>query len=140
MNSLRLRLAFVPALAIAAATVACAPLRTPACAPGQQAAVQDTLYFGTAKPAGSVSPAEWTKFLEEIVTPRFPQGLTVSAATGQWRGADGSIVREESHVLQLVHAGEAVQESAVSDIAASYKRRFEQEAVLRVRANVCIAL
>ena len=127
-------------VALAIATAACAPLRPPACASGQQAAVQDTLYFGTAKPTGSVGADEWATFLEETVTPRFPQGLTVSAALGQWRGADGAIVREATHVLQLIHTGETAQDNAVGDIVAAYKRRFEQEAVLRVKANVCIAL
>lgn len=126
--------------ALIAATAACAPLRPPSCAPGQQAAVQDTLYFGTAKPTGSVGAGEWAAFLEETVTPRFPQGLTVSAASGQWRGADGAIVREPTHVLQLVHPDEAAHDKAVADIVTTYKRRFEQEAVLRVKANVCIAL
>ena len=128
------------AAALAIATAACAPLYAPGCGPGQQAAVQDTLYFGTAKPISSVGADEWAAFLEETVTPRFPQGLTVSAASGQWRGADGAIVREATHVLQLVHAGEAAHDKAVTDIVATYKRRFEQEAVLRVKAKVCIAL
>src|SRR5262249_4797549 len=38
--------------------------------------VADRLYFGRAIPGGgSVSDAAWTKFLEEVVTPRFPEGL-----------------------------------------------------------------
>ena len=127
-------------VALAATSVACATLRGPACAAGQQQAVQDTLYFGTAKPNGSVGADEWKRFLEETVTPRFPQGLTVSQAAGQWRGADGTIVREATHVLQLVHPGEAAQDSAIAEITTAYKRKFEQEAVLRVRATVCIAL
>ena len=128
------------AAVLAIATAACAPLHAPGCAHGQQAAVQDTLYFGTAKPTGSVGAGEWASFLEETVTPRFPQGMTVSAASGQWRGADGAIVREATHVLQLVHTGEAANDKAVTEIVATYKRRFEQEAVLRVKAKVCIAL
>ena len=126
-------------VALAIATAACAPLHPLDCASGQQAAIQDTLYFGTAKPSGSVGAGEWAAFLEETVTPRFPQGLTASAASGQWRGADGAIVREATHVLQLVHAGEATDDKAVTEIVVTYKRRFEQEAVLRVRAKVCIA-
>jgi hypothetical protein len=130
------RAAIVFALAITSA--ACTPLRPPGCAAGQQYAVQDTLYFGTAKPNGSVSAEEWKRFLEETVTPRFPQGLTTAQAAGQWRGADGATVREATHVLQLVHPGGAAQDSAVADIAAAYKSKFEQEAVLRVRSPVCI--
>ena len=133
-----LRLSIVTALMTGLA--ACAPLRPQACAPGQQAAIQDTLYFGTAKPAGSVGADEWAAFLEQVVTPRFPQGLTVSAAAGQWRGADGTIMREATHVLHLIHTDETVHERAIADIVAAYKRRFEQEAVLRVKANVCTEL
>lgn len=126
------------AVALAIVSAACAPLRPPLCTAGQQYAVQDTLYFGTAKPNGSVSAEEWKRFLEETVTPRFPQGLTTAQAAGQWRGADGAIVREATHVLQLIHPGEPAQDSAVADIAAAYKSKFEQEAVLRVRSPVCI--
>lgn len=126
------------AVALAIVSAACAPLRAPSCPAGQQYAVQDTLYFGTAKPNGSVSADEWKRFLEETVTPRFPQGLTTAQAAGQWRGADGAIVREATHVLQLVHLGEPAQDGAVADIAAAYKSKFEQEAVLRVRSPVCI--
>ena len=126
--------------ALVMALAACAPLRPQGCAPGQQAAIQDTLYFGTAKPAGSVGADEWAAFLEQVVTPRFPQGLTVSGATGQWRGADGAIVREATHVLQLIHADETTHERAIADIVAAYKRRFDQEAVLRVKTNVCTEL
>ena len=123
--------------ALLMALAACAPLRPQGCSPGLQTAIQDTLYFGTAKPAGSVGADEWAAFLEQVVTPRFPQGLTVSAAAGQWRGADGAIVREATHVLHLIHADEAIHERAVAEIVTAYKRRFEQEAVLRVKANVC---
>ena len=69
------------------------------CKDGYQLAVHDSLYFGTAKPDGVVSSEDWAKFLESTVTPRFPHGLTSSRASGQWRGPDGEIVREDAHVL-----------------------------------------
>ena len=114
----------------------CASMST--CGPGSQPAVHDTLYLGTGKPGGGVvTDAEWAQFLAEGVTPRFPQGLTVGAVSGQWRGADGAIVREATHVLQLVHAGDAPSEAHVVAIAQAYKARFGQEAVLRVSDRVC---
>ena len=58
--------------------------------------VNDQIFLGTDTPSGPVSPQEWTSFLAESVTPRFPQGLTVWQASGQWRGNDGAIVREPS--------------------------------------------
>jgi hypothetical protein len=126
----------LPVVAVAIALCGCAS--TAVCRSGEQASVHDTLYFGTGRPDGGVvSVEEWTRFLESIVTPRFPQGLTVSDVSGQWRGNDGSIVREATHVLQLVHPGDTDSNGRVDEIAQAYKTQFEQEAVLRVSSRVC---
>jgi len=127
------------AAAVLVAICACASSPTATCKPGEQSAVQDTLYFGTAKPDGTVTADEWTDFLASSVTPRFPRGLTVSQASGQWRGADGSIVQESTRILQLVHPDDAPSERSVAEVAAIYKSRFQQEAVLRVRTRTCIS-
>ena len=49
-----------------------------------------------------VSEARWSQFLASEVTPRFPDGLTVYDAKGQWR-APGSkkISRERSKVVMI---------------------------------------
>jgi hypothetical protein len=126
--------------ALAATLGGCAPMHRTGCATGEEALIHDTLYFGTGKPrGGTVTPAEWGEFLKSTVTPRFPQGLTVSPASGQWRGADGAIVQEASQVLHLVHADDAVSEHAVQALVAAYKAQFEQEAVLRVKARTCVS-
>jgi hypothetical protein len=112
-----------------------------ACAPGEKSTVSDVLYFGMAKPTGgTVTRDEWSAFLRTAVTPRFPAGLTAWPASGQWRGADGQVVREDSYVLNLLHPAEASAESAIQAIVSEYKTRFAQEAVLRVRSNVCVSL
>ncbi|RST48408.1 DUF3574 domain-containing protein [Variovorax sp. MHTC-1] len=132
------RLAF---LALLTATLAaCAPMHGTGCASAEQALVQDSLFFGTGKPRGGmVTSAEWAEFLKGTVTPRFPQGLTVSPASGQWRGADGAIVQEASQLLQLVHPDDAASERAVQEVIAAYKVQFQQEAVLRVKARACVS-
>jgi hypothetical protein len=110
------------------------------CAPGQQLHVSETLYFGTAKPDGVVSAQEWEAFLGDVVTPRFPDGLTVWNATGQWRSADdGEIVREQTYVLNLIHDGGTSSAAKVEELRDDYKRRFRQQAVLDTRAIVCTA-
>ena len=132
------RLAFIAALP--ALLAACASMHSLGCRQGEQALVQDTLYFGTGKPQGGVvTPQEWDGFLGDIVTPRFPQGLSVLPASGQWRGADGAIVRESSYLLQLVHPDDKTSDQAVNAIVASYKSQFQQEAVLRARSRACVS-
>jgi len=97
------------------------------------------MYFGLTRPLGKVSEAQWQSFLREKVTPRFPDGLTVWEAKGQWRGADGRITRERAKVLLLVHADTADVRTAIQAIIADYKRDYQQESVLWETASVCAA-
>jgi hypothetical protein len=118
------------------ALVACAPLPPAPLAPAQSLLL-DRLYFGRAVAGGGdVSEEDWRAFLRDSVTPRFPDGLTVWRAEGQWRAPDGALVRERSFVLELLHVGDAVSEQAVQSIRADYRTRFRQDAVLRVTAPV----
>lgn len=74
------------------------------------------------------------------MTPRFPEGLSTWQASGQWRSASGEVIREPSYVLSLVHPDDPVPNKAVQEIIASYKTRFQQEAVLRVKSYTCMSL
>lgn len=112
---------------------------TKPCAVGQQPYVSEMLYFGTDTPYGEVSDEEWQVFVEQVVTPRFPQGLTVWPAYGQWRMASGEIVQEGTFVLHVMHLNEPVRETAIQEIMDEYKSSFQQEAVLRVQNDVCVS-
>ena len=115
------------------------PLPQNACAPLGHSYTRTTLYFGLNRKTGNITGAQWKTFLREEVTPRFPQGLTVWEAGGQWRRADGAIVRERSKVLLLVHDESAAVAAAITAIIERYKQRFEQESVLWETARVCAA-
>jgi hypothetical protein len=95
--------------------------------------VSDRLFFGRDIPGGGmVSDEEWASFLQEIVTPRFPQGLTVWRADGQWLDEAGRTVEEPVLVVEVLHPPGAEHDRAMAEIADEYARRFRQEAVLRV--------
>jgi hypothetical protein len=125
---------------LSAAIASCSAIRPKSCLPSQRAAVQELLYFGTEKPSERVTAEDWSDFLAGTVTPRFPEGLTAWQASGQWRSASGGIVQEPSYVLSLVHPANSASEAAIREIVDAYKSRFEQEAVLRVSSDVCMAL
>ena len=115
-----------------------APVVTAACAVGDTAMVRDVVYFGRNRPEGGVvSDGEWRSFLDQVVTPRFPSGLTVVEATGQWQGGSGTVEQERSEIVTLLHNGSEAARQSVAAIAAEYKRRFRQEAVLRERMTTC---
>ncbi len=97
----------------------------------------DRLYFGRAiADTGIVSDSAWTVFVNDIVTPRFPAGITTWRAEGQWRSSTGAVVREPTVVLEIVHPRSQGAETALRTVILEYKRRFLQEAVLRVTTEV----
>lgn len=98
------------------------------------------LLFGLGRQrGGEVSEEEWRAFLETEVTPRFPAGLTVLAAYGQWRSPSGLMIKEPSRVLVIWYRHEATAEAAIEAIRDAYKRRFGQESVLRVDGISCVS-
>ena len=110
----------------------------PSCAIGDTALVRDVIYFGRNRPGGGiVTDEEWQSFLDQVLTPRFPAGLTVVAASGQWKGKSGLVEQEQSEVVTVFHSGDEAARRAVMEAVVEYKRRFRQEAVLRERVPTC---
>ncbi|MGZ8495796.1 MAG: DUF3574 domain-containing protein, partial [Candidatus Binatia bacterium] len=93
-------------IATAALLPACMSLRQEICRSEEQSAIHDSLYFGTAMPDGVVTGEEWAQFLGDVITPRFPQGLTVFRASGQWNMENGTMAREATYVVQIIHPNE----------------------------------
>src|SRR3954454_21251950 len=92
---------FAAGLAAGAGMTTAFAQRGPAAAPGgcgaaTAAQLRTTLYFGMARPKGSVSELEWQLFLRDEVTPRFPAGLTVWDAEGQWRSGPAAVEHERT--------------------------------------------
>ena len=108
--------------------------RTVPSKPSFSAYLRTELFFGMDKPSGgSVSEDEWQKFVAEIVTTRFPDGLTVDDALGQY--LDGkTLVREKSKQLILIYPRKFKTASSrkIEEIRAAYIKAFDQKSVLRV--------
>ena len=124
--------------AVAVVMGACAGNARSTCAEGTEHFVKYELFMGLDSQSGEVVADEaWNTFLEDSVTPRFPDGLTVFDARGQWRNSEGLVLKERSKVLViLVPAGEDGMR-LTGEIADEYKLRFNQESVLNVVSDVC---
>lgn len=93
------------------------------------------LYFGMNKPDDSeVSAAEWSDFLENEVTPRFPDGFTVLESFGQYKDNRGKIIKEKSRVVILLYTKKDKRKNntKIEEIRTAYKKFFQQESVLRM--------
>jgi hypothetical protein len=103
---------------------------------GAQNVIDDKLVFGRSIPTGgTVSDSAWDAFMSEIVTPRFPAGLTVWHAQGQWLDPRGTTVREAVVIVEVVHPSGEPADSVFARVANEYRRRFHQDAVLRITTN-----
>ena len=106
--------------------------------------VRTELFFGSNKPDGTVvTEQQFQKFLDQEITPRFPDGLTLLTGLGQFRGSSGVIQRERSMLLILLYPrGDARAASKkIEEIRAKYEQMFQQESVLRAdeRLPECVS-
>ena len=99
------------------------------------------LYFGTARANGAdVTDEQFAQFIDQHVTPRFPDGLTLLSGYGQYRTASGVINKEKSFLLILFFppsmrdAGRHIEE-----LRNIYKSTFQQEAVLRADSGMPVS-
>jgi Protein of unknown function (DUF3574) len=95
------------------------------------------LFFGLNRPGGVVTEAEFQRFVDTAVTPRFPDGLTIVSAKGQFRGANNAVEREDAKVLILLYPFTDPSNAKVEKIRSEYKTAFEQQSVLRVDEQSC---
>lgn len=127
-------------IALLAAAVCAAAAPASACPEGLRPAETAQLFFGRSMgEMGEVSDADWRAFVDAEVSPRFPDGLTVSDVYGQWKSPAGDFVREDSKALFVVLAGAPGERQRLELIRDAYKRRFHQQSVLLVEQKACVA-
>ncbi len=94
---------------------------------------QKDLFFGRNIPGGGeISQAEFEAFVDNIITSRFPAGLTIFDADGQFQDSTGTIVEERSKLVTLFVEDTPQSESAINEIVLAYLQQFNQESVLQV--------
>ena len=113
---------------------------TPPCPAGTDRWTEYRLFFGRSQGTSEVVTDEaWREFLAVEITPRFPDGLSVMDAAGQWRGASGTIVRERSKLVLILAESGASGLQRTDEIAQAYRQAFGQESVLRVVTTACVS-
>lgn len=107
--------------------------------------VRSELYFGVGQENGdsrreqtdTISEAQWRAFLDREVTPRFPDGLTVFDAYGQWlfRGAQQP-ERLRTKVLVVLHEDTPQRRNDIEAIRLAWKQATHHQSVLWSRQAV----
>lgn len=107
--------------------------------------VRSELYFGIGgedvasarAQTDTISEEQWRAFLDREVTPRFPDGLTVFDAYGQWlfRG-DPAPKRLRTRVLVVLHEDTPQRRADIEAIRLAWKQATGHQSVLWSRQPV----
>jgi hypothetical protein len=87
-----------------------------------------------------VSEVEWGRFVDREITPRFPAGLTVYNAAGQWQDTTTKkVVHEPSKMVVIVLPGDDDEIARLNAVVEAYKTRFKQQSVVVIVRPACVS-
>lgn len=89
------------------------------------------LYFGRSVPArADVTDAEWSDFVNQVVTPTLPNGFTVFDADGAWMNpVTRRTIHEHTKVLLAAMPNDPQSVAAMGRIRTAYQLQFHQQLV-----------
>ena len=128
------------AIVLTSAFVGGAQAQSGECRTGKPQQVAELMFGRKIGDRIAVSEAAWARFVDREITPRFPDGLSIIDARGQWRDtARNKIVREPSKLVQIVLPGKAEDDQRLAEIADAYKKKFQQQSVGIIVRAACVA-
>lgn len=105
--------------------------------------LRSELYFAVGPmdaPDDDIREIKWHAFLDREVTPRFPDGLTVFDAYGQWRSrATNATSRLRSKVVIILCEDTASNRAAIDAIRVAYKAATRDKSVLLTTEQVDVS-
>lgn len=96
------------------------------------------LFFGRNVGAvHGISDAEFGTFVDEVLSRRFPTGMTHVSGFGHWQGSGKLPVREQSDVVTFVLPDAPATLANLEGARRDYMARFRQDSVLMTYQPVC---
>lgn len=115
-------------------------LAPPPCPAGEEPLRTAQLFFGrNISGQTGVGEAAFGAFVDEELTPRFPEGLTVLDGGGQWAGAENALIRDAAKVVVIVLPQKG-SDKLLAEVRDRYKARFQQDSVLLIVQDSCLSL
>jgi hypothetical protein len=129
-------------LLVALALSGCAGMRLgqQGCPVGQHRLRTAQLFFGQRSEGRPWVPEpQFRKFVDEELTTRFPDGLTVLEGGDRWKGDENRQIREAAKVVLIVLPKDGDAQPRLDAVRAAYKAQFSQDSVLRITEPSCVA-
>ena len=95
------------------------------------------VFLGMRSESGDLIEAnEFRNFLKGVVTPIFPNGLTVIEAYGQMRQNDGQVTHQPTSILIIVSPKSTAATQQMRTVIRDYKARFGNPQVMRLISTI----
>ena len=126
-------------------TLSLAGCATPAAPPspclvGQEHVRTAQLFLGRKAADWPVTEIELRRFVDQEITPRFPDGVTVLAGGGQWSGPQDQLMRDAAKVVMIILPAKGDILTKIDAVRAAYQTQFRQDSVLILTQPACVAL
>ena len=108
-----------------------------ACPTGQSQMRTAQLFLGA---KSSPDDRDLRRFVDQEVTPRFPDGVTVVSGGGQWKGSENRLIREASKVVLVVLPTAGDSGAKVEAVRTAYRTKFKQDPVVVLPPPACATL
>src|SRR4051812_23307762 len=110
------------AAALSLTLAGCAGGPFASCPAGQERLATAQLYLGAkVEGAARISPTDLRRFVDQEITPRFPDGLTILDGGGQWVGPENRLLREAAKVVLIVLPAKGDGEARVEGVRQAYR-------------------
>jgi uncharacterized protein DUF3574 len=130
---------FVIGICVSILLSGCASLPQSCMPPAQTMATAEMFFGRKIGDRVGVSEAAFAQFTAREITPRFPDGLSVIDARGQWRDTErGTVVREPSKLVLITFHDDAQKRADLGAIADAYKQQFSQQSVMTSIRTACV--
>ena len=116
------------------------------CPPDMEPFHEYSLFFGRSEEMSGtlvVTDAAWKKFVAEEITPRFPKGLTVIDARGQFKNDSGTIIEEHTKIVILLVPmipSDTTSMDLIDEIMQAYRDKFQRKFFLRTHDFFCVQI
>jgi hypothetical protein len=128
------------ALSLTAAACASAPPPPLAACPAGESEVRVAQLFLAASTKGRINERALRRFVDQEITPRFPNGVTVVDGGPQWTGKDDRLIRESAKVVLIALPAGGDAHDRVEAVRAAYRARFGLETFVVMPPPACMAV
>jgi hypothetical protein len=127
------------ALALCLGACATGPYRVAACPTGESQVRIAQLFLG-ASSHGRVSDRALRRFVDQEITPRFPDGVSVVDGGPQWTGKSDGLIRDSAKVVLIALPASGDAHRRVQAVRDAYRARFGLDSFVAIPPATCMAI